>query len=115
MDRLTKKIDGGYTLKLPEDKSISDLEIKFNVYDKLGELEDLAEQGRLFILPCKQGDTVYTPWAWGVENDIVGSIEYVNDKMYVKNYYGGIIGEASSVFLTEDEAIRKYEELYGEN
>lgn len=28
---------------------------------KLGELEDLEEQGRLLILPCEVGDTVYIP------------------------------------------------------
>ena len=30
-----------------------------DVIDRLAEYEDLEEQGRLFILPCKVGDTVY--------------------------------------------------------
>lgn len=40
MERLTEKIENGYVLKMPKDKNISDLEIKFNVYDKLGAYED---------------------------------------------------------------------------
>ena len=31
------------------------------IYDKLCEYEDAEEQGRLVILPCKVGDTVYAP------------------------------------------------------
>lgn len=59
MERLTKKTAGGYVLKMPTDKSISDLEIKFNVYDKLGKYEDAEEQGLLLRLPCKVGTKVY--------------------------------------------------------
>lgn len=29
------------------------------MYDRLAELEDLIEQGRLIELPCKVGDTIY--------------------------------------------------------
>ena len=58
MERLTKKIDIGYILKLPEDKNISDLEIKFSVYDKLGRYEDLQEMIGIpfeeFAELCKQ-------------------------------------------------------------
>lgn len=59
MERLTAKTDNGYVLRLPTDKSTSDLEIKFNVYDKLGKYEDAEEQGLLLKLPCRVGDTVY--------------------------------------------------------
>ena len=34
-------------------------EIMTSVCEKLGKYEDLEEQGRLVILPCKVGDTVY--------------------------------------------------------
>ena len=34
-------------------------EIMTSVCEKLGKYEDLEEQGRLVILPCKAGDTVY--------------------------------------------------------
>lgn len=44
---------------MPTDKSISDLEIKFNVYDKLGEYEEALEQGLILRLPCKVGDIVF--------------------------------------------------------
>lgn len=59
MDRLTEKISNGYTLKIPEDKSISDLEIMFNVYDRLGHYEDAEEQGLIKILPVAIGCDVY--------------------------------------------------------
>ncbi len=36
MERLTEKVNGGYQLKIPKDTKLSDLEIKFNAYDKLG-------------------------------------------------------------------------------
>ena len=35
-----------------------------NMYDRLAYYEDLEEQGRLLVLPCKVGDRV-----WGVEFD----------------------------------------------
>lgn len=59
MERLTKKTAGGYVLKMPTDKSISDLEIKFNVYDKLGKYEDTKEQGLLLRLPVAEGTNVF--------------------------------------------------------
>ena len=34
-------------------------EIMTSICEKLGKYEDSEEQGRLFILPCKVGDTVY--------------------------------------------------------
>ena len=34
-------------------------EIMTSVCEKIGDYEDLEEQGRLVILPCKVGDTVY--------------------------------------------------------
>lgn len=58
MDRLTKWIDDGESRW-----AIPDPEIRSNGHgkccNKLAELEDLEEQGRLLRLPCKVGDTVY--------------------------------------------------------
>lgn len=44
MERLTEKIDGGYRLKIPKDTELSDLEIKYAAYDKLGAYEDAEKQ-----------------------------------------------------------------------
>lgn len=58
MSRLTKKeIDGNYTLAIPE--NVSDMEIRWTTYDKLGKYEDLEDEGRLFIAPCKIGTKLY--------------------------------------------------------
>ena len=58
MKRLTKWIDDG-----EKRQAIPDPEIRSNGHgkccNKLAELEDLEEQGRLLRLPCKVGDSVY--------------------------------------------------------
>ena len=55
MERLTEWID--------EDKAMPKMNMKRNGHqrcmNKLAELEDMEEQGKLLILPCKPGDTVY--------------------------------------------------------
>ena len=59
MERLTKKdaywIDEEFWISAeePDDEEID------KVYMKLKEYEDLEEQGRLIVLPCRDGDTVY--------------------------------------------------------
>ena len=68
MERLTKKNDSGghYYPKcfekcngLGASSKCDNCEIMTSVCEKLGDYEDLEEQGRLIILPCKVGDTVY--------------------------------------------------------
>lgn len=51
--RLTvKNSNNGYSLNIPEaNKNISDVDLLFNVYDKLGQYEDLEEQGNLIKIP----------------------------------------------------------------
>lgn len=59
MERLTKKdaywIDEEFWISAeePDDEEID------KVYMKLKDYEDLEEQGRLIVLPCKIGDTIY--------------------------------------------------------
>lgn len=61
MERLTKWIDDGESRY-----AIPDPEIKSNGHrkccNKLAELEDLEEQGRLLRLPCDIGTRVYKPF-----------------------------------------------------
>lgn len=80
------------------------------VIDKLAAYEDAEEQGLLLRLPCKVGDKVYTPCAWGIESGVVGSIEIISDRVFINNKYGAMIGEAHNVFLTKEEA----EQMKGE-
>ena len=72
---------------------------------KLKEYEDLEEQGRLIVLPCKMGDTVY----------IIGS-------KYRRGYFEDYINTGrfditdlpklgNSVFLTKEEAEKALEEM----
>lgn len=55
MERLTEWID--------KNKAIPKMDMKRNGHqrcmNKLAKLEDMEEQGKLLILPCKPGDTVY--------------------------------------------------------
>lgn len=89
------------------------------VIQKLGEYEDLEEQGRLIKLPCKVGDTLYR---------LVPNLyrEYVEIKIaqFVINKNGiyfitdkGVSWSADkigkTVFLTKSEAEQKLKELRG--
>ena len=88
-----------------------------DVIDKLAEYEDLEEQGRLVILPCKVGDTLYR---------LVPNLyrEYVEIKIaqFVINKNGiyfmtdkGVSWSADkigkTVFLTKSEAEQKLKEM----
>lgn len=70
MERLTKREYGGITYSKNRDimcgsfcngcsVGTGDCDTVKAMVDKLAELEDLEEQGRLLRLPCKVGDTVY--------------------------------------------------------
>ena len=92
-------------------RKVDDLQIKENekksikdVLKKLAEYEDLEEQGKLLKLPCKVGDVVYTACSWGIEKGTVGSIEIMQDRIFVNNIHGEMIGESGNIFLTEKEA-----------
>ena len=105
MERITKKdaywIDEEFWISAeePDDEEID------KVYMKLKEYEDLEEQGRLIVLPCKMGDTVY----------IIGS-------KYRRGYFEDYINTGrfditdlpklgNSVFLTKEEAEKALAEM----
>lgn len=127
MERLTKKYsDGSFGVadNLPcgeNSYTFKDLLVK-----KLGEYEDLEEQGRLVKLPCKVGDTVFN-----ISENIILEYEVVgfsvdkagvrliygehhvdeNDETYSCNLSVDRIGK--TVFLTKSEAEAKLKELRG--
>ncbi len=68
MERLTERSLDYCTQHCPSEKMISCAFYKddqaercliANMYDRLAAYEDLEEQGRLVVLPCKAGDTVW--------------------------------------------------------
>ena len=70
MERLTKRNEHGkayypYCFKentcdgLGTSEQCDMCDFDQNVCEKLAEYEDLEEQGRLIVLPCKTGDTIY--------------------------------------------------------
>ncbi|MBQ7491213.1 MAG: hypothetical protein IJT76_01235 [Clostridia bacterium] len=62
--------------------------------NRLAAYEDAEEQGRLVVLPCKVGDTVYIP--------------YVEERGFsIRDYLD--IGK--TVFLTREEAEAKWKEV----
>ncbi len=140
MERLTKKNDSGghYYPKcfekcngLGASSKFDDCEIMTSVCEKLGDYEDLEEQGRLVKLPCKVGDTLYRVNKGAKEPVImmrvlqlyikqlhkdrtVIRIDAINDDdMGESCYFLENIGK--TVFLTKSEAEEKLKELRGKN
>ena len=89
------------------------------LYDKLKPYADAEEQGRLVILPCKIGDTVYAPTRNFISEFRVSQFDYGGyEKPYLwVNWYliKGITGNfridgirasdiGKTVFLTREEA-----------
>ena len=89
--------------------------------DKLAELEDLEEQGRLLRLPCKVGDTVYK-----ITRNFISEYKIISETIYpysiqfnwkcTKGIYVNLVGFADheigkTVFLTREEAEAKLEEM----
>ena len=72
--RLTKRDSGGNAVvdcihcEIKYQEGCCSKQLCRNVLiDKLAAYEDAEEQGRLVILPCKVGDTVYVEWSDGRE------------------------------------------------
>jgi hypothetical protein len=122
MERLTRRsANGTGVYATPSGEPIEWENNRHNVLQKLADYEDLEEQGRLIILPCKVGDIVY-----GISmgklisltvNEI--SIFYMKGEKIInvkcqnndefRNYVEREFGK--TVFLTESEAEAKLNEL----
>ena len=61
MERLTYKHDGNWCFRGINGKLASDVYGNYwgEAVDRLAEYEDAEAEGRLVVLPCKVGDTVY--------------------------------------------------------
>lgn len=130
MKRLTKWIDDG-----EKRQAIPDPEIRSNGHgkccNKLAELEDLEEQGRLLRLPCKKGDIVWELCEcddgvfriFPMEVKVVaafGELLRISSRCCVWNIYAesdytkmykSFYDIGTSVFLTREEAEVKLKEI----
>jgi hypothetical protein len=96
-----------------------------NYRERIKEYQRLEEQGRLVILPCKVGDTVY-----GINTDrnIVSALKIISVKIYsyaiyfdyqlIDGIYKNIVSFADAdigktVFFTKSKAEAKLKELRG--
>lgn len=101
-------------------KEISDGIVELIKYKALGTLDDLAalvqaeSEGRLVVLPCKAGDTVYQlrnkkhAKGKGISPRIVACVTVFGSKMYRVEHKGATPCEAHELgktwFLTREEA-----------
>lgn len=79
----------------------------FDILNKLGELEDLIEQGYLHIFPCKEGDSIFlVDFEEGVYDEgIVQKIYIDSDGICVDSDYEiGTCVDSDYVFFSEEAA-----------
>ena len=121
IDKQTGKITG-YRLKNTEID-------RMKAYRKLGELEDLEEQGKLMLLPCEVGDTVYSFHtiieckydydckeydAYKCESGCPCEFEYKVTRIREQQFEIQMIALlGKSVFLTKAEAEKALKEMEG--
>ena len=127
VDRLAAYEDTGLTPEevLPKDKAdeialklmrLADLE-NLCSYDRLRELAEADKDGRVVVLPCKVGDTVYFALLGRIiEKQVFSIVSFSNS---TRIYCGGTseyfrpedIGK--TVFLTREEAEKALREMEG--
>lgn len=138
MERLTKKSDYGMYF-YPEcfndecsgigtNEKCEVCRFNYEICKKLGEYEDLEEQGRLVKLPCNRGDKIYFIKSafsiahFPIEAKVTSicGVDCDNDVMYSsiteynkieRRFKSSDIGK--TVFLTKSEAEAKLKELRG--
>ena len=121
MERLTVKwADKVYDTFAPVDVVDNEYsKANYNkILTKLGDYEDLEEQGRLIKLPCKVGDTVYyiNPNENTTNELVVYSFAIRPLQHFACDYMGARLNFnqfGKTVFLTKEEAEAKLKELRG--
>lgn len=81
-----------------------------DVCNKLGKYEDMEEQGRLMIFPCKPGDTVYVPS--GINNYIYPVVirEVIvtqKNTFFIQGEFLNMFGDVEEEFEFEPEELGK--------
>lgn len=121
MERLTKKIGDEYYSRFErlEDGTFAGVK---SCIQKLGELEDLEEQGMLLKLPCKVGDIVYQITRNIISEyrilkiDVFGNGNMFFEWLCTNGIYINICGFdideiGKTVFLAKEEAEKKLAEV----
>lgn len=128
MERLTEKNEEHYIAR--QDRLNGKIVGNQMCLDKLGEYENLEEQGLLIKLPCRVGDIIWDndfgkPCAYRITGFSFGEADgYIDDPVitddivyYYSNYNGSIMGSfamneiGKSIFLTQAEAEQKLKEI----
>lgn len=117
MERLTERaeIDKCPGIWVKEKFANDGLRTWFNGYDegysainKCAEYEDLAEQGKMLILPCKVGDTVYAIHGISESRNLI--YDFKIDALHLTlNAINGGFGK--TIFLTREEAEAAIQEV----
>mgnify|MGYP004685212609 CR=1 FL=1 len=106
MERLTDKIDNTncvkgcgsnckYGFQYCRKEDWENCETIADVIDKLADYEDLEEQGRLIILPCKVGDKIFLDFA-GFGKDI--------DEFTVKDFHLDCFEDGETILFCDYES-----------
>ncbi len=76
------------------------------IIDRLAYYEDMEEQGRLVVLPCKVGDTVYRKLTLTCQKETVIVIGLDDEGIYIGTTCGTYRKHdfGKTVFLTREEA-----------
>ena len=123
MKRLTYKHNDNYCINGSSGRLTSDKHANYwgEAIDRLAAYEDIEEQGKLVVLPCKIGDTVYRVMAdkrikHPYEYKVIGfwySADETCNNVHLVRYVNGVFDSSMSVpfsefnrilFLTKEEA-----------
>lgn len=116
MERLTERNPSWIDDELWESACEPDCEEVDSVYRRLKEYEDLEEQDRLFILPCKPGDTVYyiNPDKTTINELVVYGFDIRPLQRFVYDYMGVRLNFnqfGKTAFFIKAEAKKRLKEL----
>ena len=124
MERLTKNEDGRYHYPkcfeecngIGINQRCEVCRLDSDVCKKLGQYEDLEEQGKMLKLVCKVGDKIYYPGDAAMKKPVVSEIYKIeidsDGIVYIDDYYE-VYKEKDfgvKVFLNEEDARKKMEE-----
>lgn len=120
MERLTSKDENGhYHLRQAKRLANSYATKQVLIIQEIGKYEDAEEDGRLLILPCRSGDTVYyidhdtahdrrkiksgTVWQFGYENYLWLSVSVSKNKV--------VILKSDLIYTTREAAEQALKEM----
>lgn len=103
--RLTKRLENGKIISADIELACHPKGIKDAMIERLAELEDAIESGKLVRLPCEVGDTVYVITSSCFrcnKNDDYCKCEYRNTNKIIETTIKSIAIDENDYFITED-------------